>query len=338
VGGSEGALLRLRLGEWILLVVVVRAAPLAAVAAADGPPVRPAAVAPAARVFAEASLRLRRGAVRVVSSKRPPSLRYAALVVNPVNPVNRAPLALVLVPAPARGVVPARVQVRVRLGVRRVRRRAQRGVLASVRRRRARRTVAETAAARVRAPARPTRTRREQRALLRVRIGRLRRVGPARPGLRRVRRGGGERRGAGVFLWVFCLFFFSEKYARGVRVQKRRSEDRSVTNVGANVGAFARASRSRACLDRARSSNASRRASRAFVEWAKKRFYRKNDKSVRRHEKKLLSRRHTFGLRFAFRSPPRTFFMLGRFTGFGTESLLAVAIVRPFVCGVETVG
>jgi len=332
VGGSEGALLRLRLGEWILLVVVVRAAPLAAVAAADGPPVRPAAVAPAARVFAEASLRLRRGAVRVVSSKRPTSLRYAALV------RAAAPLALVLVPAPARGVVPARVQVRVRLGVRRVRRRAQRGVLASVRRRRARRTVAETAAARVRAPARPTRTRREQRALLRVRIGRLRRVGPARPGLRRVRRGGGERRGAGVFLWVFCLFFFSEKYARGVRVQKRRSEDRSVTNVGANVGAFARASRSRACLDRARSSNASRRASRAFVEWAKKRFYRKNDKSVRRHEKKLLSRRHTFGLRFAFRSPPRTFFMLGRFTGFGTESLLAVAIVRPFVCGVETVG
>ena len=332
MGGSEGALLRLRLGEWILLVVVVRAAPLAAVAAADGPPVRPAAVAPAARVFAEASLRLRRGAVRVVSSKRPTSLRYAALV------RAAAPLALVLVPAPARGVVPARVQVRVRLGVRRVRRRAQRGVLASVRRRRARRTVAETAAARVRAPARPTRTRREQRALLRVRIGRLRRVGPARPGLRRVRRGGGERRGAGVFLWVFCLFFLSEKYARGVRVQKRRSEDRSVTNVGANVGAFARASRSRACLDRARSSNASRRASRAFVEWAKKRFYRKNDKSVRRHEKKLLSRRHTFGLRFAFRSPPRTFFMLGRFTGFGTESLLAVAIVRPFVCGVETVG
>jgi hypothetical protein len=96
--------------------------------------------------------------------------------------------------------------------------------------------------------------------------------------------------------------------------------------------------RDRARRDRARSSNASRRASRAFVEWAKKRFYRKNDARSSRHEKKLLSRRHTFGLRFAFRSPPRTFFMLGRFTGFGTESLLAVAIVRPFVCGVETVG
>ena len=100
--------------------------------------------------------------------------------------------------------MPARVQVGVRLGVRRVRRRAQRGVLASVRRRRAR--VAGTAAARVRPPARPTRTRREQRALLRVRIGRLRRVGPARPGLRRVRRGGGERRGAGVFLGFLFIF------------------------------------------------------------------------------------------------------------------------------------
>jgi hypothetical protein len=30
--------------------------------------------------------------------------------------------------------------------------------------------------------------------------------------------------------------------------------------------------------------------------------------------------------------------MLGRFTGFGTDSLFAVAIVRPFVCGVLTVG
>ena len=84
VSGSEGALLRLRLGEWIILLVVVRAAPLAAVAAADGPPVGSADVASAARVSLKSSLRLRssrRSAVRVVSSKRSPSLETVAALV-----------------------------------------------------------------------------------------------------------------------------------------------------------------------------------------------------------------------------------------------------------------
>jgi hypothetical protein len=84
VSGSEGALLRLRLGEWIILVVVVRAAPLAAVAAADGPPVGSADVTSAAGVSLKSSLRLRssrRSAVRVVSSKRSPSLETVAALV-----------------------------------------------------------------------------------------------------------------------------------------------------------------------------------------------------------------------------------------------------------------
>ena len=164
----------------------------------DGPPVGVAGVPPAAGEIAP-----RRG--KVVAARAVPAVPDAPRGIGPAGSRDGT-LALVFVPAPARRVVPARVQVGVRLGVRRVRVRAQRGVLAPVRRRRGcRARVGGEPAARARAATRiivrPPRARREQRALLRLgsRVRGLRRLGPA-PRRGRVR--GRRARGAfgGVFL------------------------------------------------------------------------------------------------------------------------------------------
>ena len=115
--GPEVARLSLRRCERVLLVVVhaaprepVGAARVAPVAAADGPPVGVAGVPPAAT--GEIATR------RVVSARR--ASRTASGTGRAAAAGSPAPLALVLVPASARRVVPPRVQVGVRLGVRRV--------------------------------------------------------------------------------------------------------------------------------------------------------------------------------------------------------------------------
>ena len=164
--------------------------------------------------------------------------------------------------------MPARVQVGVRLGVRRVRRRAQRGVLASVRRSRARRqNRRRPKPPRARPPtAHPPRAASPPPCA--TRSSATRRSSPYRTETGSPR-GGGERK-APACSCVFFFFFFSttQEYARGVRVQKRRSEDRSVT-VDTNVGAFARASRTRASRTRA-SSRTPRDARRARSSRGKK--------------------------------------------------------------------
>ena len=118
--GPEVARLSLRRCERVLLVVVhaaprepVGAARVAPVAAADGPPVGVAGVPPAAT--GEIATRRVVGARR--ASRTASGTGRAAAAAAAGSP---APLALVLVPASARRVVPPRVQVGVRLGVRRV--------------------------------------------------------------------------------------------------------------------------------------------------------------------------------------------------------------------------
>ena len=104
-------------------------------------------------------------------------------------------------------------------------------------------------------------------------------------------------------------------------------------------GTLARLSKTTRFGTRARSPFAVR-GSRFVRRGGEKTEMRRASVSTTRKERNASRGLGTAHIRIAVRvrSPPRTFFMLGRFTGFGTESLLAVAIVRPFVCGVETVG
>ena len=118
-------------------------------------------------------------------------------------------------------------------------------------------------------------------------------VGPARTGLRRAAAAAAS--GKWACSWVFFFFFLvrREEHARGVRVrndgQRRPSQWTECRRV---------LRRERVRRERARRERFATRRCR-FVK-KKRRF----NSRVRLDTKRNLSRRHTFGSRFAFRSPP----------------------------------